>query len=745
MALSDSNAGLIPGNDVAGANYLDRYDAVKASADDLIEYWTKVLEGVYNDVDYLVRTAANPDFYPPVPAAPGAVPAPGLPPTPVLEDLDVLIPDPVPPPTIGPYVPPTPELLAEPEYPDEPTCDGVNSVTPSFPSAPTVPSVDTSISATQLPDFKSTVTITTPPSLPIDVQVPLAPGVTPTPPIDTEVPDLTTQVGPVPDPPNIVIDEVDEGLYTVPELELDPINIPTLPVSELPTLPPVTDFLSCVYDTLCASLNDMLVNAQLDADYETASWDAALARENEAAQAELGNMVDVWGARGFDFPPGQMARVDIGLRQNIELRARAGSRDLYARRRELELQTRNAAVSASAQVYTAESQTYSLIARLQLEQTQFIATQSIRNYELALRAAQLETQKRDAQILEYNAQLDGRRALWDAEAQQTAQKTNIANLYTSQIRGVEAQASVAQTEMELYRTRVSAQSEAAKAVLDRDRLIFDTWRVQVEVVLEELKSQSIYADIIRAQATAITAEATAYEAQAKAQDSQINLQAKRIDAQLGNQQSQVGIYSAQVQAEADRIKALTDIEEMKQRTYVEVLRFSTEKVRAISEWNQANAQIQTAAVDASSRTYQAKVSAVGASATAQMGMYNAIAAQLNAKSSAQQADIALYRAGLDSINTMYRSQVQSNSDAYRQSLSGWTSAVQQKTTMFNSMITRLGFVGQYPSEIIRAALTQQVVSLSTGEAYGYNQSRSTTSSTTDTTSNNTHTNINVRG
>ena len=703
--------------------YLDRYDAVKADLDNLVDKWSDILEGVYTSLDELIARVADPDFYPPPPAAPGAPRPPVLPGTPQLKDLSRDIPPFTAYPTVGDYNLPVTLPLGPLDLPPDPSLLPIGGVTPNMPAAPRLPPIDTTITPLVIPEFASDIVLITPP-LPPTTSLPDAPVPGPVPPIDTDIPDLSTEIDDIPPMPPLDISPIDEDLYTVPGLELPPVNVPDIPQVGLPGLEEPETLLSCVYNTLCMSLGNMLVNAQLDAEYEQVSMEQVLAREAEAADAALRGLPAQWAARGFMLPPGAMMDADTEIRRGMELRAKEGSREIYTKRRELELQTRTAALSAGTQLYSAEAEVHNLTQRLLLEQRQFIATQAMRNYELALRAADLQMAQLTAHLAVFNAEVEAQKARWGAETQKTQQKLANAELYTANIRGIEAQASVAKTEMEMYRTRVEAQSAAANALLERDRLLFDTWKVQVDVVLEEIKAQSVYADILRGQASAMTAEATAYQAQVGGLTAQTDSEVKRVEAEARVQQTVVQLYSAQVDSEGVRTKVLLDSEAGRQAANIELLRFLTAKSTALASHSEAGSRIRSSEVSASAGAYQANVSAIGAVANSQMGMYNAVSAEVGAQAQAQQTDIALYRASLDSVNEVYKVEAQANSDGYRQALSAWTSSLQQKTTYYNLLVSKLGFVGQYPAEIIRSGMSSQLVSLSTGEQFKYDQSNS---------------------
>ena len=724
--------------------YLDRYDQAVDYRQDLIEQWGAVLDKVYSDLDEIIAQAASPDFYPDQPAAPGAPRPPVLAPEPDLPNLWQDIPQATPYPTVGDYTLPVTTPIGPLILPDDPTLLGVSGVSPLMPAAPVLPPIDTNIAVPDIPEFNPQTVLTQPPPVK-DVVIPLAPVPSPTPPIDTTPPDNIQHIDTIPPAPNIVIDPIDDSLYEVPDLVLSPVNIPTLPPYVIPGLPEPGEFLSCVSAALCDSLNDMLTKAQLDADYDTVSWESAMAREAEAARTALMDVTAIWGARGFAFPPGQMAAMDVNVRRGIEIRGKEASRELYTRRREQELAVRTTALTAATQKYAADAQVYTLIERLALEQLQFIESQALRAYELALRAADLEAAKRDAELSEFNAHLEGQKAQWDAETQKTQQKLANASLYTAQIGGIEAQASVAATEMGAYRAHVDAQATAAKAVLDRDQLLFATWSRQVDVVLEEIKTQSVYADIIRAQASAMTAEATAYSADIGGRVSQVEAQATAIEAEASGQKAVVDLYSSQVSAEKVRTDTLLGSEQIKQSLNRELLTYLTSKSQALADHSKAESDMRSAEVSADSGAYQARVSSIGSVAIAQMGMFNALASRTNALAAAQGPTIALYRATLDSTISVYRAQAQADSDSYRQALSAWTASVQQKTAAYDMMITKLGFVGNYPSEIIRSALGAQIVSLSTGEDFNYNQNLQYQATLTNSKTEAQTTHINISG
>lgn len=644
-----------------------------------------------------------------VTSAPTPSGAPGPPdiPAPPSSDLGINPPDPPPAPTQGAFVPPAYVALERPTFNDPDVVDP-GTIQPNFPA---FPDVDTSYSPIELPEipaFSSDVTLTNPPPV-SEVTPPPAPAVTDVSLDLPKAPDLTAYLRNVPDVPSFNAPE-NPGFDVQ---QFNPGDVPVIPIP--PAFNPANfvlkEFMSRVKPCLEDAVIDMVQRAQLDAEYEQASFDAVMAREVEASHAAMGKLPEVWASAGFMLPPGAMFQQDMEIRREIERKAKAGSREIYVRRKEQELAVRQAALQAGTSLASIDAQLYQVANATLLEYHKFVQEQALKSYEYALQAARIGVEQFRVKADSYRAYLDGLRAKWDGYRAAVQGEAAKFDAIRAQIGAVSALAGLGQAQAQAYSAVVEAQTALAKLYADRDRLQFDLWKAQVDVQVEKLRAHSTYGDIIRAQAAAIDARARAYQANVQALIERTKLQGTVAGLQMESAKVKVSLYDAAVRAEAERVKALTEIVRTRASIYTEMVRYQAEKSRAYAASVQAEAQINTALQSSAASAYSAVANANSAHANAYAALANAHASLANVKRVQAEAKAAEYRARVEALITAYRAQVEAADRTYMRALSVWSESVDRAYRGVDALVTKYATAAGHASSVAAAALNGTFVSM----------------------------------
>lgn len=671
-------------------------------------YWGGRLNDVFEGFDEYIKAIAKINLD--VPHPPAAPSVPYLPPPGIDIDTGTLPAMPEPP-TEGNFVPPPVITIPQPDLPPLPDCE-MEDVNPNFPRPPEPPRMPAPIPVPKIPDFESDVALITVPP-PGDLTIPLEPSGScpaanlPTPP---DFSDISVDIPAVP-PPNLP----DQPTTKIPEWEAgEPIDIPVPP----PVLPGgliPDEFNSWLFDALAESVLEMLATAQLDQEYERASFDAVMQREVEASANVLSKVPSLWAGRGFYMPPGTMLEMDLDVRREIELKAKAGSREIFVERKKQELQVRQAALQAGTQLVSVEAQVYQIVQQVVLDYQKFSEGQVIKLFELTLLAAQVSKEILLAQVAAYRARIDAIIAEWDAYEAAIKGDSAKYGAITAQIQAVTAQLGVAQAEAQVYSTLVSAETAVAKMGLDYTQAQFANWRVKVDVEIAEFNSYSIYGDILKAQASAIDAEARAFEAEVKGEIAKTEGAATAAKLDLEVSQIVVNIYDSTVKAEAARVDALTRLNMARSALYNDIAQYAIARAQAISGTYQAEAQVNATRMQAAATAYASMANAKGAYYNSYSGLFNAHSSRLNALRAEVDAEVAFYRAQLDAVIIAYRSESEFSDRSYARTLATWTTAVNRELAGIEGGMQKLSSLAEYPSRVAQAAMSQAVVSMQSHE------------------------------
>jgi uncharacterized membrane protein YqiK len=268
----------------------------------------------------------------------------------------------------------------------------------------------------------------------------------------------------------------------------------------------------------------------------------------------------------------------------------------------------------------------------------------------------------------------------------------------------------------MYSSLVRAEADIARLYADRDRLLFDIWRAQVDVQIEQLRAYATYGEIIRAQAAVIDANARAYQAEIQGKVQAAQLEGTIAKLNLESAQIQVSLYDAAVRAEAARVQALAQVIRTKAAIYTEMARFAIEKARAEIEAIRAEASINAALQQSAAAAYQARASAHAADANAAASMMNAHAAYINVVRVKADSEVLLYRATLESIIAAYRAHVEAFNSNYIRTLTIWSDAMNRGYRVAEAVVNKYAAMGQISGSAAASALNGTFVSMQVQES-----------------------------
>ncbi|MDQ3273735.1 MAG: hypothetical protein M3Q39_01565 [Actinomycetota bacterium] len=484
-----------------------------------------------------------------------------------------------------------------PTKPDLPAIT-ITDLSGTIPAAPTVAIVPIVLDAapgepgyiTSPPDLNLTVnapaplTATRPGDVP-DLQIPDEP-VSPTI-LTYTAPTLVTLE--MPATPVVTIEEFDEA---APEFTAAAPN-ETLEFTESP-------YVSAFLDAVKGHLTN-LMNGQVMPDaVEDALWSKALDRDEQASFIALQQVDEDFASRGFSPEPnGLWATRRLEVRQQNRNKRAELNRDVYLENQKVAVENVRMAVNTGVQLEGTLIQ-----AHLQVEQRKFDLIVKGRDIAIAVfqaRIAQFNSivQAYNARISAYQAFLDGQKAKVEIfKAQVEAEKakaevnTQLVNLYEAQIRSEISKVEIYRAQIEGFRARVEAERtrieghrsgvEAYKAQVEAYKVEWDAERTRVDA---EARRGDLYNSMVNAYATRVNVWQTKGEAR---------IQEHR--ANLANAQAQLQQHDAQVRGILGKLEA-----------YKAMVQAQSAQSDSLARMYQAEAGVESTAVDADSRAFTAMV------------------------------------------------------------------------------------------------------------------------------------------
>ena len=382
----------------------------------------------------------------------------------------------------------------------------------------------------------------------------------------------------LPTPPALLtLDYVDFSALTIPTFN---VTVPTLNVSPPNVIPYIEGpgWTSSLLTQLETDLNNALSEGTwtgLPGPIEDNLWGRAAEREyRQTANAldELERMESL----GYAFPPG--VYIDARVRMQTELaNTMAGlSRDIAWKQADLTLQNivaarQNATVLESKFIdYTNE------VNQRAFESAKYLTESAIALY--------------NAEVQAYAASLKG----YEVQAE----------VYDTQIKGIMAQVQVLQAHIQFEETKAQINTALVgqyTAEVQASLAIVQIYELQIKIIQTQAEVQKIIVDVFNAQIQAYVGQIQAFSAQVSAYKTGVEAQGVIENVY----KTQVDAYVATVQAGVAEVDALVkqyegQIEAYKAQLsgYTASLQAMVEQARAASLYNQSQAQVFSAEVQA---------------------------------------------------------------------------------------------------------------------------------------------------
>lgn len=535
------------------------------------------------------------------------------------------------------------------------------------PQRPTLPTIEVANLADTIPDAP---TINVAPIV-LDA-VPPEPGDLLNPPnlnLTVNAPEALSAVRPV-SPGEIVIPDAPAepviAFPAAPEL-ISPVLplAPTITIEEFADSAPVfsatppagsidfveTPYVSTFLDALKVHLNRLLAGQALPPEVEAALWGRAIDRDDIASLQALQEVDEDFADRGFGPEPnGIRARRRLQVVQDNRNKRAGLTRDIYIQNQQVALENIRFAVTSGIQLEGTLLQ-----AHLQVEQRKFDMAVKIKDVAIAIFQAEVTqfnavVEAFNARIGAYQAFLEGQRAKVDVykaqveaakvEGEINAQEVAVyeartraegvrADVYRSQIEGFRARIEAERTRIEAHKSEV----DAYRAFVEAYKVEWDAERTRIEA---EAKRGDLYNSLVNAYATRVDVWKTKGD---------VRIQEQRSG--LLAAQAQLQRHDAQVRVVLGKLEAM--------RTVVQAQSAQSD---AIARMYTADATVETAAVEADTRSFnaivakeQARVDLVLKDAQLQIAqLNNRSSLLLRALESAGQASSQLAASSMSAVN-----------------------------------------------------------------------------------------------
>ena len=416
-----------------------------------------------------------------------------------------------------------------------------------------------------------------------DMEIPDAPEV---PVYDVIAAPTLTEIA-LPDVPEL---EITEFAETVPEFTAPPPS-GTIGFTE-------TEYVSVFLTSLKTKLSELLAGSGLPAAVEAALFGRAADREDVNSLKVTQEVREEFAARGFDAEPnGLLAKRLLEVRQNNRNKRSELSREVYIKAEDVAIENMRFAVTNGIQL---EGQL--LQAHLAIEE---------RKFQLAVQTQQAAIAVFNAYVGQYNAAIsafNARIAAYQAFIEGVKARVN---LYQAQVDAAKVAGEINTQRVETYKAQIQAdvaRAQAYSAQVEGFRARIEAEKAKIDGYRSEVDAYKSFVDAYRAE---WDAEKTRIEAEAqrgRLYESLVNGYATRVQiwqtkgeariqenrANLTNAQAFIQQHEAQVRTVLGRLEAV--------RTVVQAQSAQSD---AIARMYQADASVESTAVDADTRAYQA--------------------------------------------------------------------------------------------------------------------------------------------
>lgn len=405
-------------------------------------------------------------------------------------------------------------------------------------------------------------------------------------------PDAPELVSPtLPTVPSITIEEFSEELadFTAapPSATIDFVESP---------------YVSAMLDAVKSHLTTLMEGQALPPEVEAALFGRAMDREERLTRKALQEADEDFARRGFGpEPSGLAAARRDAIRQEARSRLSGVNRDIYVQNQQVAIENVRFAVTSGIQLEGTLIQ-----AHMQVEQRKFELAKALKDIAIAVFQAQVTQYNAvvnafNARVQAYNAFLEGQKARVEIyKAQVEAAKVE-GEINEQQVRSYEARVRAEGVRAEVYRNQVDgfrarieaertrieafgAQVEAYKTAVEAHKVEWDAEKTRIEA---EAKRGELYGLMVGAYANRVEIWKTRQEAR---------LQTHRTN--LLNAQALLQQHEAQVRATLGRLQATETL-----------IRAQTAQGDQLVRMYQADAGLESTAVDADTRVFNAQVAA----------------------------------------------------------------------------------------------------------------------------------------
>jgi hypothetical protein len=320
---------------------------------------------------------------------------------------------------------------------------------------------------------------------------------------------------------------------------------------------------------------------------EAALFDQARAKEDITATKAIDEAFNTWAARGFDMPPGMLAKQVSAASEHNHLQVNALARDILSKSAVWEIENLRFAVQQGLALEQLLVNIFNNMAQRMFEAAKHRVESelSIYNAKVALYNAKQAGYQATATVYEirikgelaklevFKAEIDGQRAIGEVNEQ-------LVKLYTAKLGAIESQVGI-----------YKAQMEGAKVQAEIGSNQISAYRADIEAYSSRLTASKVRFDAYEAQIRGesakigiLEAESRAYAATVQAFESKNNVRTSKIRAQVDAIQAGVSKYTAEIEAERSRITSEVEVIKANTGAYTaDVGRYTAEIQAASSE------------------------------------------------------------------------------------------------------------------------------------------------------------------
>ncbi|HAR04055.1 MAG TPA: hypothetical protein DCR72_00505 [Pseudomonas sp.] len=334
----------------------------------------------------------------------------------------------------------------------------------------------------------------------------------------------------------------------------------------------------------------------LPAPVEQALFDRARMRQDQLAHKAVDDITQAFAARGFELPPGAMAKQIAAVVEQTHLSSSELAREILIKSAEWEIENLRNAVGQGIALEgmligafdNMANRTFEVAKmRLQADLDLFNANVALFNarqgaYQTEAGVYQTRLQGELAKLEVFKAQIEGEKAKGELNEQKV-------RVFTAQLQALS-------TEVEIYKARMSG----AQIESDLNRAQIDAYRADIQAYAEKLSARKIefdgYESRVRAEQAKIgilEAEARAFAATVQGYESKNNVKIQSVRTKVEVMNAKVQRYLAVLESERARVQAeLSNIQALTAAYQADVGRYTAEINAATGQQNLEQARVE---------------------------------------------------------------------------------------------------------------------------------------------------------